>query len=108
MDVYAVGEGVDLNTAASATAIDTVGLDRKFGPGATVVVAFYLSAAAGTSLKLEGSDDDGSSYSALATIAAADGAGTFFKKVTLKQKIRVTVVGTAGSGEVANVYLLAN
>lgn len=108
MRVYEVAKDLDINTAASQSAIATIDLDNPFHPGAGVVAVIDVTAPPGTSVVLEGREDSSGSYTALATVLAADDHGTFMFNVTLTQEIRVTVNGTAGAGETANVYLLGN
>lgn len=103
--VYEVANDLDINTAASQSAIDTIDLDNPFQPGAEVVAVINCSADPGTSVVLEGRDDSTGAYSALLTATAA---GIKAGKVRLGQQIRVTVNGTAGAGEAADVYLLGH
>ncbi len=108
MRSFTVAERIDLNVAASGSAIQTIDQLVPFNPGAGVVVAFSVEGPVGTALRLEGREDAVSSYSTLAEIVAADGPGTFFKAATLTQEIRYTVVGTAGAGITGQIYLLGN
>ncbi len=111
MRTFAVAENLDLNTAASQTEIDMSAPGGNLIPfvaNYSAVVQFFLTAPAGTSIALEGRDDPADSFVALATILNADGQGIFQRNITLTQEIRVTVVGTAGAGEIASVQLLQN
>jgi len=108
MRVYEVAKDLDINTAASQAAIDVIDLDSPFAPGAGCVAVIDVTAPPGTSVALEGRNDSSGAYTALATVLAADDHGTFMFNVTLTQQIRVTVTGTAGAGETANVYLLGH
>ena len=108
MKIYEVAKDLDINSAGSQAAINTIDLDNPFHPGADCVAVIDLTAPAGTSVVLEGREDSTGAYSALATVLAADDHGTFMFNVTLTQQIRVTVNGTAGVGETANVYLLGH
>lgn len=103
MNVYELANDLDINTAASQTAVETIGLDNPFHPGATVVGAINCSADPGTSVVIEGRDDSTGSWTALLTATAK---GLKMAEIALKQEIRVTVNGTAGAGEAADVYLL--
>lgn len=108
MRVYEVAKDLDINTAASQSAIDVIDIDSPFAPGGPAVAVIDVTAPPGTSVVLEGREDSTGAWSALATVAAADDHGTFMFNVTLTQQIRVTVNGTAGAGETANVYLLGH
>lgn len=105
MKIYELANDLDMNTAASQSAVQTIGLDNPFHPGASVVAALNLSADAGTSVVVEGREDSTGSWSALATATVK---GLKMVNITLTQEIRVTVNGTAGAGEAADVYLIGH
>ena len=105
MRSYELANDLDMNTAASTTEVQTVGLNDPFGAGATVVAAINCSADPGTSVAIEGREDDTGSWVALLTATAK---GLKMGEITLTQEVRVTVTGLAGAGEAADVYLLGN
>lgn len=105
MRVYELANDLDINTAASQTEVKTISLKTPFTPGSDVVAAINCSADPGTSVVIEGREDDSSSWTALLTATAA---GLKMALITLTQEIRVTVNGTAGADETADVYLLGN
>lgn len=105
MKSYELANDLDINTAASQSAVQTIDLDNPFHPGADVVAAINCSADPGTSVVIEGREDSTGAWSALLTATAK---GLKVATITLQQEIRVTVNGTAGANETADVYLLGN
>ncbi len=108
MKSYTVAERIDLNVVAQGSAVQTIGLDNPFHPGAGVVASIGVEAPPGTALILEGREDSTGAWSTLAQVVAADGPGTFFRNVTLTQEIRWSVTGTAGAGITGQIHLLGH
>lgn len=104
MDILALGEGVSLTAAAAQTAKQPA--NTPLLPGFEAIAAVNLDGATGTpTVKIEGSDDGGTTWTELLTITDLN--ALKLAKITLHADMRlnVSVVGSAGK---VSAYLLGS
>ena len=92
-----LGEAISLTAAAAQTAVSMDG--TPFAPGFNAVLTVHLAAATGTpTVKVQGSNDGGTTWTDLLTVTAITG---LLKKaevtVYAQMRLNVSVVGTAGT-----------